>query len=130
MHAKLKISLGIPFVNRRDFLLLAVNSIRPLWPGAFILDNSPDGVVDQESDQWPVEVKWFRGISLTFSQSMNFLFNEAWCRESEVEPWNQGQSGTADHRLLFCGTRSRRSDGLGLAHRLQCRHRRGDAPLV
>lgn len=77
-------TLGIPFVNRPDLLRLAVNSVRALWPGTFILDNSEAGDVEVEKKQWPVEVRWFQGISLTFSQSMNYIFNEAYRRGNPV----------------------------------------------
>ncbi len=77
-------TLGIPYVNRPDLLRLAVESVRPLWPGTFILDNSEDGEIEAAAADWPVEVRWFTGISLTFSQSMNYIFTEAYRRGSRV----------------------------------------------
>lgn len=61
---------GIVAVNRPDLLRLAVESIKPLWPYAFILDNSPGGIIGAEG--WPIPV--IRpSVPLSCAQSMNFL---------------------------------------------------------
>jgi hypothetical protein len=62
---------GIPVVNRPDLLELAVGSIEPLWPQAFILDNSPEGWIGA-SRVWAVPVVR-PSVPLSVAQSMNFL---------------------------------------------------------
>lgn len=57
-------------VNRTDLLRRAVESVRPLWPIALIIDNSPLGNV--ASEEWPVPVVR-PSVPLSVAQSMNFL---------------------------------------------------------
>jgi hypothetical protein len=80
----LSFTLGIPYVNRSDLLRKAVDSVPELWPGAFILDNSVNGDVKACEPDWPVPVHHYPGISLTFSQSLNYIFHEARRRGSKV----------------------------------------------
>lgn len=82
--APMKYLLGIPFVNRPDLLRRALASVRLLWPHAFILDNSPAGEIAASPADWPVAVKHVPGVSLSFSQSMNFIQNAALAGDCEV----------------------------------------------
>lgn len=70
-------TMGIPYVNRPDLLRRAVESVSDLWPGACILDNSEHGEIYLQADRWPIPVHWHAGISLTFSQSMNYFLHLA-----------------------------------------------------
>jgi hypothetical protein len=62
---------GIFVVNRPDLLEIALNSVKPLWPHAFIMDNSPGGHLGKEHS-WPVPVVR-PSVPLSYSQSMNYL---------------------------------------------------------
>lgn len=62
---------GIVAVNRSDLLHLAVESVRCLWPHAFILDNSRDGYIGRNFS-WPIPVVR-PSVPLSCAQSMNFL---------------------------------------------------------
>jgi hypothetical protein len=69
----MKYLLGIPFVNREDLLVRAVESVKPLWPNAVIIDNSERGL--RRSTQ-PIKVLT-PPVPLTFSQTMNLLLRQA-----------------------------------------------------
>ncbi len=70
----MKYLLGIPFVNRPDLLRGALNSVRPLWPHAMILDNSDPAELSREAAAWPVPIRRAAaGVPLSFSQSLNHL---------------------------------------------------------
>jgi hypothetical protein len=72
---------GIFVVNRPDLLQVAVESVRPLWPFAFILDNSRGGEVGS-CRRWPLRVVR-PSVPLSTAQSMNYLYRLA--REAGAE---------------------------------------------
>ncbi len=70
----MKYVVGIPYVNRPDLLRLAVNSIQPMWPHTFLLDNSETGEIERNKREWPVAVRRATpGLSLSFAESMNVI---------------------------------------------------------
>ena len=66
---------GIFVVNRPDLLKLAVQSVKCLWPHAFILDNSPGGHIGMEH-KWPIPVVR-PNVPLSTAQGMNFMYRMA-----------------------------------------------------
>ena len=73
---------GIFVVNRPDLLELALHSVRPFWPFAFILDNSPGGHIGMDNS-WPIPV--IRpSVPLSYAQSMNYLFQIAGSKGADV----------------------------------------------
>lgn len=66
---------GIFVVNRPDLLKLAVQSVKCLWPHAFILDNSPGGHIGLEH-KWPIPVVR-PNVPLSTAQGMNFMYRMA-----------------------------------------------------
>lgn len=65
--------VGIPFVNRTDLLLQALNSIQHFWPNTVVIDNSENHALSTEQ-QVNSKVRVFEPpIPLTFTQSMKLL---------------------------------------------------------
>jgi len=73
----------IPFVNSIELLKKAVESIRDLWPGTVVIDQSAAGLGDEP---WLREVSVIRvpHKSLTFSQTLNWIRYEAWRRGADT----------------------------------------------
>jgi hypothetical protein len=69
----MKYLLGIFYVNGPGLLERAAASVRPLWPCAFLLDNSPDGALAGHALARQLEVVRPL-VPLSFAQSMNALF--------------------------------------------------------
>lgn len=92
---------GILVVNRPDLLKLAVESVRCLWPRAFILDNSPEGEIGSDNS-WPIPV--IRpSVPLTYPQSMNYLQRIAVEKGADVFGYQhndaEAESGAAEQYL-------------------------------
>jgi GT2 family glycosyltransferase len=71
-------------VNRPDLLRRALASVRVMWPKTLVIDNSPAGEIVAQADDWPVPVKHIPGVSLSFSQSMNFIQATALARHCDA----------------------------------------------
>ncbi len=91
--------IGIPFVNGRDLLRKAVDSIHEYWPFTVIIDNS----LELNAQEWPVEV--FKPcVPLSLAQSLNWLFERGIASNVDAIGFMhhdaEAQSDTASRLLL------------------------------
>ncbi|OBY81184.1 glycosyltransferase [Paenibacillus sp. KS1] len=65
--------VGIPYVNRKDLLYRALDSIELYWKHTYVLDNSPAHDLRYDSELSRRVTVYEPPVSLTFTQSMNWF---------------------------------------------------------
>ncbi|WP_019421432.1 glycosyltransferase family 2 protein [Paenibacillus sp. OSY-SE] len=76
--------VGIPYVNRRDLLYRAIDSIRPYWGHIFVLDNSAERELKHDTGLSRSVTVYEPPVPLTFTQSMNWFQRVAAEREADA----------------------------------------------
>lgn len=65
--------VGIPYVNRKDLLYRALDSIELYWKHTYVLDNSPAHELRYDSELSRRVTVYEPPVPLTFTQSMNWF---------------------------------------------------------
>ncbi|MCY9512562.1 glycosyltransferase family 2 protein [Paenibacillus apiarius] len=76
--------VGIPYVNRKDLLYRAIDSIRPYWGNTFVLDNSAERELKHDTGLSRSVTVYEPPVPLTFTQSMNWFQRVAAEREADA----------------------------------------------
>lgn len=76
--------VGIPYMNRKDLLYQAVDSIEPYWQHTFILDNSSERELKNDNELSSRVTVYEPPVPLTFTQSMNWFQSVAFKQNADA----------------------------------------------